>query len=95
MGFWGECKGKVRYSGTLFWNREELFLSEVECPKKGEHMEFNPVLFDELDMSEMREVDGGEALEAGVVLVTTAAALVGGFKAGRQFVRDIKSKLFS
>jgi len=51
--------------------------------------------FEEISSEEMMEVDGGAVWEAATGLVALAGgALVGGFMAGRQFIRDVKAKFF-
>ena len=52
--------------------------------------------FNEITVEEMDSINGGGVIEGAVAVVTVAgAALVGGFRAGRQFVRDVKNKFFN
>lgn len=56
--------------------------------------------FAELSADEMDVIVGGEGVVAALGVATAfvsacGAALVGGFKAGRSFVRDIKNKFFN
>ena len=52
--------------------------------------------FTELTCEEAMSINGGTVWEAAVGAVAlVGTALVGGFMAGRQFVRDCKAKWFS
>lgn len=49
--------------------------------------------FAELSADEMNEVDGGGVTGSAIAFVgLCGAALVGGFNAGRAFIRDLKNK---
>lgn len=56
---------------------------------------YNTNLFVEMNEKELMEQNGGGVWEAAVGITTLCgAALVGGFKAGRQFVKDVRNKFF-